>query len=94
MSEHPKCYNNLAYRKHRNFSVETELIPAHVLRSKQYIFQDSEEGLRGRTLFAMRSSANSLLQELGCFATRVDHDGGMNPDRDRNSGRVVNALHA
>jgi hypothetical protein len=35
-------------------------------------------------------SGNSLPQHLRCLATRVDHDGGMNADRNGDSDSVVN----
>jgi len=37
---------------------------------------------------------HSLLQDLRCLAARVDHDGSMNPNRNRDSSGVVNPLHA
>jgi hypothetical protein len=39
-------------------------------------------------------SGNSLPQHLRCLATRVDHDGGMNADRNGDSDSVVNPFHA
>lgn len=48
----------------------------------------------GRPICKRRRSDNWLPQDLRCLYTRVDHDGGMNPDRNRDSCGVVNRLHA
>ena len=53
-----------------------------------------DQGKHAESLVELGYLGNSPRQNLRCLATRVDHDGGVYPDRDRDSGSMVNRPNA